>query len=203
VPTLDLGPAAREVSHLLDAVADAQLADRTPCGDTPVAGLLDHLMGLSLAFTWAARKSTATEGASKEPGRSRATADHLDPEWRALLPQRLDELAEAWRDPSAWEGMAEAGGVTMPAEVIATVALDELVLHGWDLARATGQPYACDPASTEAVLAFTTASTQPEQAAMREGLFGPVVEVPEDASDFDRALGFAGRDPAWTPTPAG
>jgi uncharacterized protein (TIGR03086 family) len=202
VPNLDLGPAAREVSHLLDAVTDEQLADPTPCGDTPVAGLLDHLMGLSLAFTWAARKSTATEGGGK-PSAPRAAADHLDPDWRALLPQRLDELVEAWRDPSAWEGMAEAGGVTMPAEVIATVALDELVLHGWDLARATGQPFGCDPASAQAVLAFTTMSTQPEQAAMREGLFGPVVEVPEDAPVLDRALGFAGRDPAWTPTSTG
>jgi uncharacterized protein (TIGR03086 family) len=75
----------------------------------------------------------------------------------------------------------------------------ELVLHGWDLARATGQPFTCDPASTAAVLAFTSASAQPEQAAGREGPFGPVVDVPEDAPAFDRALGFAGRDPAWTP----
>jgi uncharacterized protein (TIGR03086 family) len=202
VPNLDLGPAADEVSRLLDGVSDAQMADPTPCEGTPVAGLLDHLMGLSLAFTWAARKSTATEGGGNQPGPS-AVAEHLDPDWRALLPERLDGLAQAWRDPSAWEGMAEAGGVTMPAEVIATVALDELVLHGWDLARATGQPFDCDPASTQAVLGFTTMSAQPEQAAMREGLFGPVVDVPEGASAFDRALGFAGRDPAWTPTSAG
>lgn len=203
MPNLDLGPAAREVSQLLDAVTDAQLADPTPCGDTPIAGLLDHFMGLSLAFTGAARKSTAAEGGSSKPGRSKANADHLDPDWRSLLPQRLDALVEAWQDPSAWEGMAEAGGVTMPAGVIATVALDELVMHGWDLARATGQPFGCDPASAEAVLAFTTMSAQPEQAAMRDGLFGPVVDVPEDASAFDRALGFAGRDPAWTPASAG
>jgi uncharacterized protein (TIGR03086 family) len=91
----------------------------------------------------------------------------------------------------------------MPAEEIATDALDELVLHGSDLARATGQSFDCDPASTQAVLGFTTMSAQPEQAAMRGGLFGPVVDVPEDASAFDRALGFAGRDPAWTPTSAG
>ncbi|MGZ4613959.1 MAG: TIGR03086 family metal-binding protein [Actinomycetes bacterium] len=198
---LDLAPAAREVSRLLDGVTDAQLADPTPCEDTPVAALLDHLMGLSLAFTWSARKTSAAERGSGS-GRSRASAEHLDPRWRALLPQRLDQLVEAWRDPTAWEGMTEAGGLTMPAEVVGVVALDELVLHGWDLARATGQPFACDPDSTTAVLAFTTASAQPEHAASRAGLFGPVIDVPEDAPPLHRALGLAGRDPAWTPASA-
>jgi hypothetical protein len=55
--------------------------------------------------------------------------DNLDPEWCTQLPRRIVELAEAWRDPAAWEGTAEAGGVTMPAEVMGVVALDELVLH--------------------------------------------------------------------------
>jgi uncharacterized protein (TIGR03086 family) len=198
MPVIDLESAAREVVRLLDGVTEDQLDDPTPCADTSVAALLDHLMGLSLAFTWAARKTTPPEGG---PGPS-ASAECLDPQWRTLLPQRLDELVEAWRDPIAWEGMTEAGGVTMPAEEMGMVALDELVLHGWDLARATGQPFTCNPADTAAVLAFTSASAQPDQAASREGLFGPVVEVPEDAPAFDRALGFAGRDPAWTPKPA-
>jgi uncharacterized protein (TIGR03086 family) len=201
VPILDLAPAAREVSRLLDGVTDAQLADPTPCQGTPVAAMLDHLMGLSLAFSWAARKTTAVEGGNNPP--PAATAEHLDPGWRALLPQRLDELAAAWRDPTAWEGMAEAGGATMPAELTGLVALDELVLHGWDLARATGQQFTCDPASAAAVLGFTSASAQQDQAAGREGLFGPVVEVPGDAAVFDRALGFAGRDPGWLPPRSG
>lgn len=197
MPMLDLAPAACEVTRLLDGVTDEHLADPTPCTDCPIAGLLDHLMGLSLAFTCAARKIAAEGGVPAGPGL--ANAEHLDPSWRAILPQRLAELAEAWRDPTAWEGMTEAGGVTMPAETIGVVALDELVMHGWDLARATGQPFTCDPTSTAAVLAFTSASAQPEHAASRDGLFGPVVEVPEDASALDRALGFAGRDPAWSP----
>jgi uncharacterized protein (TIGR03086 family) len=199
---LDLDPAAREVARLLDGVTEDRLAGPTPCPRYPVAALLDHFMGLSLAFTWAARKTTATEGGSGESGPGHPTAEHLDPAWRTLLPQRLAALAEAWRDPTAWEGMTEAGGVTLPADVMGAVALDELVLHGWDLARATGQPFTCDPASTAAVLAFTSESAQPEQAASREGVFGPVVEVPDDAPAFDRALGFAGRDPAWTPARA-
>lgn len=196
---LDLGPATREVTRLLDGITDEQLTGPTPCPDYPVGAMLDHFMGLSLAFTWAARKTTAAEGGSTESGPGLAKAEHLDPDWRTLLPQRLKELAEAWRDPAAWEGMTEAGGVTMPAEMMGGVALNELVLHGWDLARATGQQFTADPASTAAVLAFTTEAAAPEHAAMREGLFGPVVLVPDDAPALDRALGFAGRDPAWTP----
>jgi uncharacterized protein (TIGR03086 family) len=190
---LDLGPATGEVIDLLDGVIDDKLANATPCEGTPVAALLDHFIGLSLAFTWAARKATPAGS-----GPPRAAAEHLDPDWRTVLPRRLDELTQAWRDPVAWEGMTEAGGVTMPAEVTGVVVLDELVLHGWDLACATGQPFRCDPTSTEAVLAFTEESARPENAASRAGLFGPVVDVPEGASAFDRALGFAGRDPAWS-----
>jgi uncharacterized protein (TIGR03086 family) len=196
---IDLDPAAREVARLLEAVTDEQLAGPTPCPNYPVGALLDHLMGLSLAFTWAARKTTAIQDGSNESGPGLATAEHLDPKWRSLLPSRLCELAEAWRVPTAWDGMTEAGGVQMPAELAGVVALDELVLHGWDLARGTGQPFTCDPTSAAAVLAFTSASAQPQEAAGREGLFGPVLDIPEDASAFDRALGFAGRDPAWTP----
>jgi uncharacterized protein (TIGR03086 family) len=131
---IDLEPAAREVARLLDGVTEDRLADPTPCPHYPVAALLDHLMGLSLAFTWAARKTTATEGSSEESGPGLATAAHLDPDWRTRLPERLRDLAEAWRDPAAWEGVTDAGGVRMPADLMGVVALDELVLHGWDLA---------------------------------------------------------------------
>jgi uncharacterized protein (TIGR03086 family) len=195
---LDLDPAAQEVVRLLDGVDDDRLDAPTPCADMPVAALLDHLVGLSLAFTWAARKTPpAADGEPVGPGL--ATTEHLDPKWRELLPQRLEELVAAWRDPEAWQGVTEAGGVTMPASDMGVVALDELVLHGWDLARATGQEFRCDPASTAAVLAFTTEAARPEHAAQRAGLFGPVVEVPPDTPALDRALGLAGRDPRWTP----
>ncbi len=190
---IELESAVQELTSLLDGVTDDRLGAPTPCPDLPVAALLDHIMGLSLAFTWGARKSD--EGKGLGPGQS--SADALDPEWRTVLPVRLAGLAEAWRDPAAWEGTAEVGGVRMPAQIMGVVALDEVVMHGWDLARATGQPYTVDAESAEAVLGFTSMSAQ--QGAAREGLFGPVVEVPANAPVFDRALGFAGRDPGWAP----
>jgi uncharacterized protein (TIGR03086 family) len=60
----------------------------------------------------------------------------------------------AWRRPQDWDGTAEAGGITMPAHVAATVALNEVLVHGWDLAVATGQDYKADPSSVKACTGF-------------------------------------------------
>ncbi|MGE3288265.1 MAG: TIGR03086 family metal-binding protein [Pseudonocardia sp.] len=184
----DLEPAATAVAALLDGVTDEDLARPTPC-DYPVAALLDHLVMLTAAFTDTARKVAGPDGPPPAPDAAR-----LDPQWRLTLPRRLDDLVAAWREPSAWEGMASAGGVTWPAEVMAAVALDELVIHGWDLARATGQRYEPDPASAEVVHEFTAQFGEEGT----EGMFGPRVAVAPDAPLFDRALGNSGRDPGWT-----
>ncbi|MDQ4118078.1 MAG: TIGR03086 family metal-binding protein [Actinomycetota bacterium] len=190
----DLAPAASAVAAVVAGIRDDQLAAPTPCPDMTVAALLDHLHGLAWAFTVAAEKSpdSATSAAQ-------ADADALVPAWREEIPARLDALARAWAEPDAWTGMTAAGGVELPGEVAGTVALDEIVLHGWDLAVATGQTFRPDDASVEVVYGFTAAMSAPGQEAGREGLFGPVVPVPEDAPAFERALGFAGRDPRWTP----
>jgi uncharacterized protein (TIGR03086 family) len=188
----DLEPAARRVADLLDGVPGQALDAPTPCADTSVAGLLDHLMGLSEGL----RASAAKE---PDQGGPQPSAANLDPEWRTILPKRLDALVAAWREPAAGEGMTSAGGVEMPAVEIAAVTLDELVMHGWDLARATGQRYEPDAADVAAILPFLEAFASPDGV---PGLFGPAVAVPDDAPAFDRALGLSGRDPGWRP-PAG
>ena len=78
------------------------------------------------------------------------------------------------------------------------VALNEVLVHGWDLAAATGQPYEVDQAAAEACLRFAVdlAAGAPE---MRNGMYGPVVPVPADAPVLDRLLGQTGRNPAWRP----
>ena len=186
----DLAPAAHRVAALLDGVPDSALDAPTPCVDTPVAGLLDHLMGLSEGL----RASAAKE---PDQGGPQASAANLDPEWRTVLPKRLDALVAAWREPAAAEGKTSAGGVEMPATEIAAVTLNELVMHGWDLARATGQRYEADATDVAAILPFLEAFGSSEGV---PGLFGPVVAVPDDAPAFDRALGLSGRDPGWRPS---
>src|SRR5690606_3341633 len=112
---------AAAVTSLLDGVREGHLAAPTPCAGLTVGALLEHFLGLTQAFTDAARKIPPPPDA---PRGGAPTDVALNPEWRALLPQQLGELAQAWRDPAAWAGEATAGGVTMPAEVMGVVALD-------------------------------------------------------------------------------
>ncbi|MEG3631257.1 TIGR03086 family metal-binding protein [Streptomyces poriticola] len=191
--TLDLGPQTRAVARLADGVDDAQLTGPTPCPEMAVRHLLGHLTGLSVAFRDAGRKDL---GATTDTAPGSALPD-IGPGWREDLRKALDELAEAWRDPAAWTGMTRAGGVDLPGEVAGVVVADELVIHGWDLARATGQEYTPDPAALQASYGLLRAAA--EEPDRDPGLFGPVVSVPDGAPLLDRAVGLSGRDPAWTP----
>jgi uncharacterized protein (TIGR03086 family) len=192
---VDLEPAARRLSDLLEHIDDDQLDAATPCGGRSVADVLDHVGGLAQAFAAAATKDlgpmTSTPPA---PDGARLSAD-----WRADIPGHLTALARAWTDPAAWKGVTQVGGVSLPGEVAGRIALNEIVLHAWDLARASGQPYLQDPRSLEACLTSLTAMYPPEDADSRQGIFDPPVDVPNDAPLVDRVVAFSGRDPTWKP----
>ncbi|MFF4364942.1 TIGR03086 family metal-binding protein [Streptomyces sp. NPDC001594] len=189
----DLGPQAALVARLVSGVPDDVLAGPTPCPAYAVGDLLGHLAGLAVAFRDAARKELGpTTGTPPDAAPPRLPAD-----WRERIPRALAELAAAWEDPAAWTGTTRAGGVDLPGAVAAAVAADELVVHGWDLARATGQDYAPDAAALHASHAFLWAAAQ--EAGGGAGVFGPVVPVPDGAPLLARTLGLSGRDPGWTP----
>ncbi len=187
---LDLEPPASQLITLAEAVTDDMLPAPTPCGDYTVRDLLAHVMGLTIAFRDAAAKA-GTSAQDAVPGRAA-----LDDDWRDQLPGRLLAMAAAWHAPQAWEGLTKVGGGTMPAPIVGQAGLNELVIHGWDLARATGQPYGCDEASAHAsaeFLSLASAAAEPGQ----RGPFGPAVDVPPGAPVLVRAIGLSGRDPQW------
>ncbi|HZE40076.1 MAG TPA: TIGR03086 family metal-binding protein [Stackebrandtia sp.] len=190
----DLDSTAATVADLLDGIGDDQLDNPTPCEDMTVGRLLDHVMGLTLAFRAAARKDFSEFG-DQVPT---SDATNLDAAWRQELPRRLEAMAAAWSEPSAWDGETKAGGITLPAQVMGLVALNELVIHGWDLARSTGQDFAPDDAAAASSVGLLSQDA-PSRAEEGNGAFGRVIAVPDEASTLDRAVGLAGRDPAWKP----
>jgi uncharacterized protein (TIGR03086 family) len=196
MPTTDLGPAATTVATVLSRITDEQLGDPTPCPRYTVGDLLDHVGGLSVAFTAAATKTPVAMEGPPPLG----DAANLDPTWREAIPAALGELAAAWRDDAAWEGMTAAGSIEMPGAIAGLVALDELVVHGWDLARATDQPYDVDDGTLELVRGLV-ADFAPGDDVVNDGAlpFGPAVPIPDDAPLLDQVLALTGRDPDWSP----
>lgn len=188
----DLQPAADQLLRTARAVGEDQLERPTPCAGRSVGQLLQHVVGLTLAFRAAAEKDL---GPWTDTNPDASGWPPLEDGWRPALEERIPALVAAWQDPPAWQGMTRAGGVDLPGEVAGLVALDELVLHGWDLARATGQEYDVDDATAEAVLGFV-GQFDPSGT---PGLFGPALEVEDGAPLFDQVLARAGRDPHWTP----
>ena len=190
---LNLTPATEMVTRVVADIGDDQLGDPTPGGGTTVADLLDHLDGLCLAFTAAAEKDLAA--GIQAPS---ADGSRLGPDWRMRISGRLAQLASAWQDETAWEGMTRVGGVDLPGEVAAHVAINEVVVHGWDLAAATGHDYAGETELVQTAYAFAQSAVE-QNPDGSEGLFGPPVAVPESAPLLDRLIGLTGRDPAWKP----
>ncbi|MCG8915798.1 maleylpyruvate isomerase family mycothiol-dependent enzyme [Actinokineospora sp. PR83] len=156
-----------EVAALVEGVRDDQRAAPTPCAEYTVADLLDHLDGVAVGFTVAAD--------------------------RVGVADRLRGLADAWGVPAAWEGETEGPvGLVLPNAVWGRIVLTEVVVHGWDLATATGNGLALPEDALrhcyEHVVRFVPEAPLPE-------LWGPPVAVPPDAPLLDRILGITGRTP--------
>ncbi len=128
------------------------------------------------------------------PAASDLQVDLTDGDWSARLEADLARLATAWSDPGAWQGETHLGSPdAVPAAMIGGMVCTELVIHGWDLARATDHK----PEWDEEVVAFAYRELVATAEQGREmGLYAPRVAVPETASALDRALGLSGRDPA-------
>ena len=187
---IDFTDACARTARLLPGVPDERLDAATPCERLSLAELLAHVGSLGPAFAAAARKDLG-ELTDSPPD---DTAYRLEPDWRARYPEALAALARAWRDPAAWQGMTRIAGQDLPGDVVAMIALGEVVIHGWDIAVATGQDYAVDDDVAAAVHGYVASFAADGPV---EGLFGAAVPVGEDATVLERALAVSGRDPRW------
>ena len=137
-------------------------------------------------------------------GRTPRPAPTVDQDPLAALQAARADVQELLDDPELATQVVQSPAGTMPgAAMIDGVISADLVLHRWDLARATGQDDTFEPDE----LARMWPGLQQIPDVMRVPgafgpgvvVFGPEVPVPADAPLQDRALGLLGRDPAWAP----
>ncbi|MDH6144059.1 MULTISPECIES: TIGR03086 family metal-binding protein [Kitasatospora] len=179
---------ARESARVAKGITADQLSAPTPCTDFDTRALINHWVlytshGLEHR---ALRKQLPEELTNRD-----FTAD---PAWAEAYAAQLDRAVAAWADPAAWEGDIDLGGSAMPAPAIAGMLLLELALHGWEVARATGQEYHCSEESAEVVLAIVRENAEIYR--QYQG-FAEAVTVADGAPAFEQALALSGRDPDW------
>ena len=170
-----------ELSPLLMGVVGGispdQLDNPTPCAKFTVRGVLEHMIGGATVFAAGFR--------AVEPG-TPDTTDVL-----AAFGRALSELAASINSDGAFERTIQAPfGTTPGASFARYVVLDGLV-HGWDLAMATGQAYEPSDALVGAVEAYAREAVPP----MRDGdTFAEAVSPAASASPIERLAAFTGRE---------
>jgi uncharacterized protein (TIGR03086 family) len=182
---IDLKPACHRMIEVLAGATDDQLTSSSPCTEYTVGDLINHVDEVSRGATALAHHTAWLPGTGPD-------AAHLDPGWRDSVARHLRELGEAWDDPAAWQGGANVPGSDLSNEMWGKITLTELVVHGWDIAKATGQPFDLPEHTLQACLDHV-AKFVPN--APFPALWGPPVAVAPDATLLNRIVAITGRAP--------
>lgn len=163
----------------------------SPCAEWDARDVVRHVVDMHhVMLRPYGRQPTATD-VDADPLAAFRTA-------RADVEAILDDPALADRETET------PAGRMVGSQMIDGVVSEDMVLHRWDLARATGQDDTIEAAELERMWPrlqeIPDVMRVPGAFGPGVTVFGPVVEVPDDAPLQDRALGLLGRDPAWSPS---
>jgi uncharacterized protein (TIGR03086 family) len=184
----ELSDAADATALVVENVTTAQLSEPTPCDEWDVRALVNHVI------LWTShsleRRAHGESVAPELMERDFAAA----PDFAAAYRAQLDRALAAWAEPAVWDRELDVMGAKTPAADVGALIIAEMVLHGWDLAAATGQDYTVSDRAAEA--AFGAVEANAELFRQYKGFADPV-PVADDAPVLDRVLALSGRDPAW------
>lgn len=181
-PTEQLASILPALAAAVERIEPAQLNNATPCSDFTVHDVLDHMIVLGTAFTRSFRGEEAGDV-------------HAPPVYgwvpAAEFRHVMTELLDAVQSPGAMERTVTAPVGELPGATFARFVAFDGLIHGWDLAVATGQRYDPPAAVVAAVDEFARGAITAE---MRDGnTFKAATAPPDDASRLERLVAFSGR----------
>jgi uncharacterized protein (TIGR03086 family) len=177
--------AMEQTGQIVDGVASTQHALPTPCTEWNVDALIDHVTTINWMFVGIA------EG--KPPEGGAGSPDTANEDSVAMYRRSVEVLSQAWRAPGRAEQTYQMPFGEMTGEAALGIHVADVVTHGWDLAKATGQQANFDPAVVEV-------ATQTARVTF-DGMRGPgmpfaaAVPVSGDLPAVDRLAAFLGRQP--------
>lgn len=169
---------------LIAGIGDQRWHDPTPCTEWDVRHLVNHIVAENL---WV---RPLVDGQTIEEVGSRFDGDQLGDDPLGAYDRSAAEAAEAFREPGAMERPVAVSYGPVPGAVFAGHRLVDVVVHGWDVAKATGQDTRIDARLVEACYA----DVEPQADALEaSGYFGTRVPVPDDADLQTKLLALLGR----------
>ena len=162
------------------AVPDDAWRNRTPCEDWTARELVGHVMDVHGRFE-------ALVG--RELAEHPSVEDDPVAAWSAVRDQMQADLDDPDRASTEYEGRF---GTSTFADSVGGFVCFDLVVHGWDLAHATGLDDTIDPRDVERVQAMVD---RMGETMLANGVIKPPLEPAPDASAQDRLLCALGRDP--------
>jgi uncharacterized protein (TIGR03086 family) len=164
---------------VVEAVRPEQLGSPTPCTEWTVQLLVDHLVGGTEYLL------SAANGHDPEQHANATAADYR---------RGVSDVLDALKLPGVMERACISPlGFEWPVSQAVAGTFMDVLIHTWDLARATGQDERLDPGLVDACTAMFLPE-MPERG-REAGIIGPAVEIGDDASPQDRLLAAMGRHP--------
>jgi len=180
--------ACRSTAAVLELVSSADFDRPTPCASWNVGDIVNHVVGGAGYFAELAEKGEVTDR-GEDP-------DCAATDFTAAFRREAERLVAAYRAPEAMTKPMKLPFGELPGSVCIWIAAGDIFTHGWDLAKATGQPTDLEP-EVAARLLVQLEPMLPDE--MRgpdgEAAFGPRVEIADSAPAADRLAAFEGRHP--------
>ena len=180
--------ACEATGRVVEGVRPDQFGLATPCTEWDVRALLNHLLGtLALGEALLLDAQPAVKVAPGEVpdvdlvGHDPAQAYRLGTK-ALLVAAGGDALTRSHHTPLG----------EMPGAVLGGFTTLDILVHGWDLAKATGQDPTLEPSLAEELLGFARETLSESTRGPR---IGPPVAVGADAPATERLVGYLGRQP--------
>lgn len=185
-----LGNVLGDLERLVTSTALSDLTKPTPCPEFSVADLRQHILGW---LTFFAAAVSDPDGATERPDPTSYRAPDAASAGGATVADAAGKFRTALAAGAADRDI-KLTQAAMPGSAALQLILWEYLVHGWDLAVATGQEWNPPAEAATGSLAFAKQMLTPQ---WRGKDFGQPVEVPADAPPLAQVLGFTGRDPEW------
>jgi uncharacterized protein (TIGR03086 family) len=181
--TQPLEAAIASTRATLAGVSKDQLDASTPCKSWTVRDLINHIVGGQFFFT------SAVLGNPPQRGEH----DFASGDFVSEFDSGSAACIAAFSGDGVMEKMITLPFGTMPGSAFVRLAATDTFVHGWDLAKATGQSTDLNPELAEALLAGSKIAIQDAFRGDEPRPFGPEQAAPANATAADRLAAFLGR----------